>query len=257
MENLFFIGGISVFIFMVFMYILSRFLKDNGIVDIGWGLGFCIATLSLFFYVSEYSTFQVILLFMILVWGLRLAIHIYRRNKGKPEDFRYANWRKDWGKKEAFYAFFKVYMLQGLVMFILLTPVFMGFRQGIDPGIIQGIGLLVFMTGFLFETIGDGQLIKFKNNPDNKGKIITTGLWKITRHPNYFGDALVWWGIWIFSIHDTFSLITIISPILISLLLRFGSGVPMMEKKYMQREDYREYAKKTPVFIPFIGKKGS
>lgn len=154
-------------------------------------------------------------------------------------------------------AFFKVFMLQGLVMLIIALPLVFAFNSNQPrPTALNLVGYLIFGTGFIFEAIADHQLSVFKKNKDHKGKIITHGLWSISRHPNYFGEALLWWGIYLSSAGSGFEYISIISPILINLLLRFGSGVPMLEEKYRQKPEFKEYAENTPVFIPFIGRKG-
>lgn len=250
-------AGVTIFIYMVVLYTIAQAIKDNSIVDIGWGMGFVVTSLVLAALTKPLLDKHILILLIILFWGIRLSVHIFMRNKGKEEDFRYAAWRKEWGKKAPWIAFYKVFMLQGLVMWVVAIPViiiFAGNQGGI--GIAEIAGLLVFLAGFLTETIADQQLLKFKKQPGNKGKIITTGLWKYSRHPNYFGEALLWWGIFIVSAGTQYWWAGVISPIIMSLLLRFGSGVPMLEKKYRSREDFIKYAEKTPVFVPFFGKKG-
>jgi steroid 5-alpha reductase family enzyme len=121
---------------------------------------------------------------------------------------------------------------------------------------VQYAGLGIFMAGFIFEAIGDYQLKRFKARDENKGKIITKGLWRYSRHPNYFGEAVLWWGIFLMCSGSRFDWIAVISPVTITFLLRFVSGVPMLEEKYRNRPDFIEYAAKTPVFVPFIGRRG-
>jgi steroid 5-alpha reductase family enzyme len=251
------IAAIAIFIYMTGFYIAGQILKNNSIVDIGWGPGFIVVALVLFFYTGRSSLFNIIILISVVAWALRLSIHIFRRNLGKPEDFRYANWRKEWGKKEPLIAFFKVYMLQGAAMLIISLSLIFSFSVlKTELSFINYIGVFIFLFGFIFETTGDYQLYRFKQKEENKGKIIQSGLWKYTRHPNYFGEAVVWWGIYFMSFGHGFEYIAILSPVTISLLLRFGSGVPMLEEKYREREDFQKYAAKTPVFVPLIGKKG-
>lgn len=247
-------GGITIFVYMVVLYLIAQSLKNNSIVDTAWGLGFVFTTLVLIFSSPEISVSVFILSFMVLSWGLRLSFYIYRRNLGRPEDFRYANWRKEWGKKEPWIAFYKVFMFQGMVMWIVALPVMIAFAESTaKPGWPAITGLAIFVFGLVFEGVADGQMRKFKSYPGNKGKIITSGLWKISRHPNYFGEAVLWWGIGIYACTVSGIWYGLISPIAMSLLLRFVSGVPMLEEKYRNREDFREYASRTPVFIPFIG----
>ena len=256
MAKIIFTSAITVFLFMVYMFILAQLKKDNSIVDIGWGIGFILIAISLMLLVEPLDAKDLLITAMITVWGVRLALHIYTRAKGKPEDFRYVQWRKDWGEKAALHAFFKVFMLQGLVMLIVALPIIIVFNSfDIQLTLLSFAGILIFIAGFLFETIGDYQVYKFKKNPGNKGKIITTGLWKFTRHPNYFGEALLWWGIGIFTFGSDYYWVSFVSPLLMNFLLVKISGVPMLEKKYEGRADWEEYKKKTPTFIPFIGRR--
>jgi steroid 5-alpha reductase family enzyme len=184
-----------------------------------------------------------------------LTLHIFLRNHGKPEDFRYANWRKEWGKHVVIRSFFQVFMLQGFFMFIIALPIIIT-KASVPQklGFIEIAGSIIWLIGFLFEAIGDYQLLKFKKLPENKGKIITTGLWKYTRHPNYFGECVMWWGIFIVSIPSGYFYISVISPLVLTWLLTRVSGVPMLEEKYKGNEEFEQYAKKTNSFVPWFPK---
>lgn len=251
------IAALSVFLYMLIFYFIGQIKKNNSIVDIAWGPGFIVLSLVLLIYTGFTGLFNLIIFSAVFIWALRLSVHILIRNWGKPEDFRYAEWRKEWGKKEPWIAFYKVYMLQGAAMLVISLPVIISFTSMRENfNIINIVGIGIFLFGFLFETIGDFQLSRFKKKKENKGKIIQSGLWKYTRHPNYFGEAVVWWGIYLISFGQGLEYITIVGPVTITLLLRYGSGVPMLEEKYKDREDFQKYAEKTPVFVPFVGKKG-
>ncbi len=256
MTQIFLISGITIFIYMVILYMIAQSVKNNSIVDTGWGMGFVILTLVLIFSSEKIYPTMLILSLMILLWGVRLSFYIYMRNLGKPEDFRYANWRKQWGNRQPFIAFFKIFMLQGAIMFIVALPIMITFSKHTDlPNITGIIGIFLFLFGLLFEGIADKQMKQFKAYPPNRGKIIRSGLWKYSRHPNYFGEALLWWGIGLYSFSVSGYWYCFIGPIVISFLLRYVSGVPMLEEKYKDREDFKEYASKTPIFVPFIGRK--
>jgi steroid 5-alpha reductase family enzyme len=257
MNHIFTIAGITILIFMVLVYVYAQSVKNNSIVDVGWGLGFVITTFILVVVSGKISPAVLIMSLMILIWGIRLSFYIYIRNLGKPEDFRYANWRREWGKRQPIISFFRVFMLQGVIMWIIALPVMAVFSKKSHLIGIAGIaGIIIFISGLIYEGLADAQMKRFKSNPANKGKIITTGLWKYSRHPNYFGEALLWWGIGIYALSVSGYWYSLISPIIISLLLRYVSGVPMLEEKYKNREDFRDYADKTSVFIPFFGEKG-
>lgn len=250
-------SAITIFVFMVFMFVIAQIKKNNSIVDIGWGIGFILISVSLLLTVNPLDAKDLLISAMIVVWGSRLAIHIYMRAKGKPEDFRYAQWRKDWGEKAVVYSFFKVFMLQGAIMLFVALPIIIVFNSfDVQLTLLSFSGLIIFIIGFLFESIGDYQVFCFKKNHENKGKIITTGLWKYTRHPNYFGEILLWWGIGLFTVGSDLYWIAFIGPLLINFLLVKVSGVPMLEKKYEGRADWEEYKKVTPALVPFVGKKG-
>jgi steroid 5-alpha reductase family enzyme len=241
---------------MIVFYLMAQSVKNNSIVDIGWGLGFVITTLVLIFSTEKIYPSILILSLMILFWGMRLSFYIYMRNVGKPEDFRYANWRKEWGTRQPWIAFYKVFMLQGFIMLIVASPVIIAFsKHSKYPDWIAITGLAIFLFGLGFEGAADKQMKRFKANPANKAQIITTGLWKYSRHPNYFGEALLWWGIGLYAFAVSGYWYCFISPLVISLMLRFVSGVPMLEEKYKDRKDFKEYAAKTSIFVPFIGKK--
>jgi len=240
-----------VMICMTLVFLLAMVLKDNSIVDIFWGLGFIVLTAYSLWKADDIDIKKIIVSTLVLIWGLRLAAHIFLRNRGRGEDFRYANWRRTW-KYFVLRSFFQVFMLQGFFMLIIALPV-LHINHGIpvDSGMIDVAGLLIFLAGFLFEVIGDAQLAAFRKDSANTGKIITTGLWKYTRHPNYFGEALLWWGIWLMAVPVVDGIFTVISPITITLLLRYVSGVPMLETKYEGRADWEDYKRRTPVFLPF------
>ena len=243
---------IVIWLYMTIVFLLACIKNDNSIVDLFWGLGFAvIACYSLIIY-GNATLHNLILNLLVLLWAFRLSFHIYFRNKGKPEDFRYKAWRDTW---KFFYlrSYLQIFMLQGFLMLIIACPVYIAnFNRIFEFKTFDFIGIILFITGFYFETVGDFQLQKFKNDSDNKGKIITTGLWRLSRHPNYFGEALLWWGIGIFAFTGTLGWFILISPLSITLLLRFVSGVPMLEKKYDGRKDWEEYKQKTAAFVPFI-----
>lgn len=257
MINTYSISAFTVIVFMLFMYAAAQIKKDNSIVDIGWGMGFILITLSLILSSGNAAIDAYYFSSMIFIWGIRLTLHIYSRAKGRGEDFRYAEWRKNWGRKAAWIAFYKVFMLQGLLMLFIALPVLVYFDKRGDENIILKIsGAVIFIIGFLFEAVGDMQLSNFKKNPSNKGRIITSGLWRITRHPNYFGEAVLWWGIALYSYACTKSVVVFLGPLLLNFLLLKVSGIPLLEKKYEGRSDWERYKLITPTFTPWIGKKG-
>jgi steroid 5-alpha reductase family enzyme len=239
---------VIVFIYMTFWFVLSLIKKRNDIADVAWGLGFpLLAALSLLFK-SEYGLIDYLLITFSLIWGIRLSLHIHSRNKGKKEDFRYNQWRNEWGKSFYIRTFLQVFMLQGFLMTIIAIPLYIDSRSSFN--IYSLIGVSIYLFGLMFESISDYQLTKFIQDPTNKGKIMDRGLWKYSRHPNYFGEIVVWWGIFIFGFINGLSVYAIISPILISYLIIFVSGIPMLEKKYEGNVEFEKYKAKTSILIP-------
>jgi len=233
------------------LFIVGQVLKNNSIVDIFWGLGFVIPAWFTYFIYSDQTLVSTLVTLMVTLWGLRLSYHIGKRNIGKPEDFRYVNFRKQWGSRFVYIkAFFHVYILQ-MVMLLLIASAFLNIN--LNPreslGWLDGLGILVWMVGFAFEVIGDHQLKVFVKTK-KKGEIFTGGLYKYSRHPNYFGEALLWWGIYLVNLSTANGVWMIISPLTITILVRFVSGVPMLEKHYKDNLAFQTYAEKTSIFIP-------
>jgi steroid 5-alpha reductase family enzyme len=238
---------------MVLLWLLSLALKNSSIVDIFWGIGFVIITWLAFSLGSGYIPRKQLVAVLVTMWGVRLALHIFFRNWGKGEDFRYAKWREQNGPRWWWFSFLQVFLLQGVLMWIISAPLIAaetsGFPVIITP--LDAIGVIVWMIGFLFEMIGDLQLMSFKQNPKNKGKLFTKGLWKFTRHPNYFGEMVLWWGYYIIALASG-SWWTIFSPVLMTFLLLRVSGVAMLERTMKVKPGYEEYMRKTNAFFPWL-----
>lgn len=248
----------TVFGYMNIMFLLALKLKRNDIVDIAWGMGFVMVAVSQLVWAGDYPWRKLLISGLVALWGLRLAIHLYFRNKGKQEDFRYAQWRRDWGKHWKERSYLQVFLLQGFFMLIVSYPLFkFGAYSKAAFGILDAAGLLLWLFGFFFEAVGDYQLLAFKKQPANKGRIMNIGLWKYTRHPNYFGESVMWWAIFLLVLGSDYAMLAIISPITITWLLVRVSGVPMLEKKYAANPEYQAYIRNTSSFIPRFWRKAS
>ncbi len=247
---------ILIFAYFSVFFVVALIIKNNSIVDIGWGAGFVMVAWYSMVRGGNYTEIGVLTTVLVTVWGLRLFYHIIKRNWKKPEDFRYAAWRKEWGKWLVPRAFLQIFMLQGFFMAVIAYPVIaINATDKASFSLLAIIGALVWVKGFFFEAVGDWQLKQFIKNPANKGKIMKEGLWRYTRHPNYFGEATMWWGIFIIGIGTRSGILGIISPLTITILLVFVSGVPMLEKKYADNSEFQEYARRTSKFIPWFPKK--
>lgn len=244
--------ALLILIYMSLVFVLAQIARDNSIVDIFWGLGFIVIAIYSFIQDTEPDFRKWIVTFLVALWGIRLSVHVFLRNRGRGEDFRYKQWRETW-KYFVLRSYIQIFLLQGLFMFIIASPVYyINFYSKEPLGFYDTLGLVVFGIGFLFEAVADYQLMDFRKKPGNQGRIITSGLWEMSRHPNYFGEALVWWGISFYALNLPYGWMTLISPVIITLLLRFVSGVPMLEKKYKGRPDWEEYKRKTAAFIPYV-----
>lgn len=239
------------FIYMNFWFIISLLKRRNDVADIAWGLGFVLLSWASFFLEKEMELRSIITTVLVSIWGLRLAWHIYRRNRGKEEDYRYQQWRKEWGKWFYIRSYLQVYLLQGFLLFIIVLPVlFINIGGGGTFGALDLLGLLVWLIGFFFEAVGDWQLARFIKNPTNKGKLMTSGLWQYTRHPNYFGEVTQWWGIWLIALKIPMGWLSIIGPLTITFLILKVSGIPMLEEKMEKNPAFAEYKKKVSMFFP-------
>lgn len=250
------ISAISILIMMVVLWLLSLALHNSSIVDIFWGIGFIIVTWIAFQFSSGYLPRKQLVATLVKIWGLRLALHIFIRNWKKPEDFRYAQWRKDYGRHWWWLSLFHVFLLQGLILWVVSIPLIAAETSGF-PAILTPLdvfGAAIWTLGLLIESIADLHLMIFKSNPSNRGKLLTAGLWKFSRHPNYFGEAVIWWGFYLIALAAGYAW-TIFSPILMTYLLVSVSGVAMLERAMKLRPDYEEYIRKTSAFIPWLPKR--
>jgi len=240
------------------VWLLSLPLRNASIVDVFWGLGFVLLAWLTFFEADGYVGRRLLLAILVTIWGLRLSVHIGWRNRGKGEDRRYRVWRAGHGRRFWWVSLFTVFGVQALLMWVISLSFQAGQISKIPAQFtgFDGLGLLIWIGGFLFEAIGDRQLSRFKADPANKGKVMDRGLWAYTRHPNYFGEMLMWWGIFLIVLSGPGRLWTIISPLTISFLLLKVSGVTLLEKTIVEtRPSYADYKARTNTFFPWIPKK--
>lgn len=249
--NYFLILALLLFGYMNVWFLVSLIKKRNDVADIAWGLGFMLLAWTSFFLSGNSSIRGVMVAILVSIWGVRLAWHIHSRNRGKPEDYRYLAWRKEWGAWFYPRSYFQVYLLQGFLLFLVALPIMaINNNIGLSFSWLDIVGVAVWILGFYFEARGDAELAQFVKNPANKGKILQNGLWAYTRHPNYFGEVTLWWGIFIISLGSTPFIYTIVGPLTITILILFVSGIPLLEKKYAGQPEFEEYKKKTSIFFP-------
>ncbi len=250
--------------------------KDNSLVDLGWTLGFMsMAWISFILNGSWTSPRQVVITILVSVWGIRLFTHyVVRKIIRKVEDVRFAGYRKNWTSNFYLKTFFIIFVPQMFLVYIIGLPVVFA-NSFSDTSTLSNFGIallviggIIWLEGFLIESISDFQLMRFRSNPENKGKILNKGLWKYSRHPNFFGETEQWWGIFIIAITYAFDnfptatnlgvgWLTIIGPLLLTFMLLKFSGIPTVEKDGVLkgREGYDEYLETTSAFIPWFTKK--
>lgn len=258
MLTLFLHACLVILILVTLLWAVSVMIKNVSIVDLFWGFGFVVVNAFYVFTSGELNDRKILMLVLVSVWGLRLSIYLAWRNLGKGEDFRYQEFRRKYGTERYWWvSYFQTFILQGVLMMIISLPLLaVNGSAGSDTlGVIDFIGILVWLTGFTFEAGGDFQLARFKRNPKNKGKVLNTGFWKFTRHPNYFGDSAVWWAYALFSIAAG-GYWQIVGSVIMTLLIIKVSGVALLEKSLVDKKpEYQDYIRKTSAFLPWFPKK--
>jgi steroid 5-alpha reductase family enzyme len=252
-----------IFTYTKLLFFISHLRKNNSVADIAYGPAFIIATIALTIIQlnkTPLSLYTVVLFFLILIWGIRLSRRLYKRNHGKPEDFRHRMQREKWEQKGKMYTtvrtYIQIFVLQGFIISIVLLPFTLSLAASPKNNIWLFVGIIIWAIGFYFETIGDRELDTFiKTKPEHGTLIIRSGLWKYTRHPNHFGESVMWWAIAIIGIGASYSLLSLLSPILITTLILFVTGIPLIEKRFAGNPEWEEYKKRTSKFVPLPPKK--
>jgi steroid 5-alpha reductase family enzyme len=247
------ISAVAIYIYMTGAFVLAMVRKDNSLADIVYGVGFILVAVLTLALRSDFAGRQILATVLVILWGLRLAIHITIRNRGRGEDPRYKKWRDEWGRYFAVRSFLQVFMLQGTVILLIVLPVIIINTTGNTETIWSMVlGTLIWMVGFFFEAVGDYQLYRFTSDPDNRGKVMSFGLWRYTRHPNYFGEITMWWGIFIIASTVPWGWVGVIGPLTITYLLLKVSGIPMLEKMFEGNPEFEAYKKRTSAFFPWF-----
>lgn len=269
METLFFnisLFGSILLLIVSIIFIIAQMIADNSIMDIAYGPIFLLAGLATAYYSNGFSLLTVTILTVTAIWATRLGLRIWLKNKGRGEDVRYANWRRDWLLKGKAYFYLRTYLqinlLQGFIILLISLPLIisLSFPETLNYTFLT-LGLLVFATGFILESVADYQVDRFlaeKRAGTNKANLLTTGLFRYSRRPNYFGETLIWWGMAIMVLPLPFGYLGLISPLLITYIVTIVTG-PMLEKIFLEKypEEYANYMKRTNYFIPGIPKTNS
>jgi steroid 5-alpha reductase family enzyme len=250
----------AVLAFVFVIWLVSLAMRDVSIVDIAWGPSFLLIA-GVAAWVGDGATSRTrLLLALVALWSLRLAGYLAWRNLGSGEDFRYQKMRAYWGARFRWVSLFTVFLLQGTLAWIVSAPIQLAMASPEPPrlGRLDGIGIALFVVGFLFESVGDLQLARFKADPANAGKVLDSGLWAWTRHPNYFGDFLQWWAFFTIALSTPRGWVSIVGPLLMTWLLMKVSGVAMLERSLRKKKPgYDRYRERVPAFFPHPPRRGA
>ncbi|MDX2448733.1 MAG: DUF1295 domain-containing protein [Desulfobacterales bacterium] len=256
--SILFTNFIAVLGMMLLGWIISLIIKNVTIVDSLWGLGFVLIAWLTYFTAEGFQGRMLLISLLVSFWGLRLSLHLSWRNWGHGEDPRYGRWREESGERFWLISLFKVFVLQAIFLWAIALALQWGQMSSQPPQLtwLDYLGVSVWVVGFFFEAVGDWQLARFKADGANKGRVMDQGLWAYSRHPNYFGECLVWWGIYLITLATPSSLWTVISPIIITIVLLKMTGVTLMEKAIVYtRPKYKDYIARTNTFFPWFPKK--
>ena len=245
------VGALLITIYLLCMLITVQHKKDTSIGNFTWGGGVFIITLYTFL-IGHHVARSILITVMICAWVLRLGIYIYSRYK-KGADPRFIEWQNQMGPYALLINFWWIFVMNGIMLILMSVPSIL-INKSTLPGLnwLDFIGLFIWIVGFCCESLADYQLFSFMKNPANKGKIMTQGLWYYSRHPNYFGEIIMWWGIFCIALSVPYGWIALIAPVTITLLLVFFTGVPMLERVFKDNLDYQEYKKHTSMLIPWF-----
>ena len=255
----FLLTGFLIIFFNTVLWLVSLILKDASIIDPCWGLLFLIAGVNYFLIFNNgFQWRPQLLLGLVILWSLRLSLYLAWRNWGEEEDFRYQKWRRENGPRWWWFSYFKVFLRQGVIAWIISTPMLAVHAAERPLNLLDFLGVAFWLLGFLFETVGDWQMARFRNHPENRGKVLNKGVWALTRHPNYFGEAAQWWGFFLLAAAAG-GFWTVYAPLLMTFLLLKVSGVVMLEESLVAaKPHYRRYMETTSSFVPwFPGKNKS
>lgn len=254
---LFFTNLAAVAGLMIVGWLVSLAYRNVTVVDSLWGLGFVLIAWITFGLSDGYLLRKLLLAGLTTVWGLRLSAYLTRRNYGKGEDPRYRSWREEYGERFWIVSLFNVFLIQALVLWVIAATVQYG-QTAVRPAHLTPldiVGAALWLVGFVFEAVADRQMARFKSDPSNQGKILDRGLWAYSRHPNYFGEILIWWGLFLITASVPGGVWTIVSPVTITLVLLKVTGVKLTEKTILEkRPEYREYIRKTSALVPWFPK---
>ena len=229
LSNIFAIVASLLFVYFFIWFLIATFKKRADLADVAWGPGFILASFSSLF-MGQISLNGLIVNLLVTIWGIRLCIHIFFRNRNRKEDFRYENLKKKWTRFFHLRLFIEVFLLQAVILYIVALPIIWTHTQNQKvSAIVVTTGILIWLSGFMIETFADRQLSLFQRDLSNKGKLLKEGLWSYSRHPNYLGELMQWWAIWLFAAFYPMGWVFVVSPLLLTFLIVNLSGIKPLE----------------------------
>jgi len=250
------LAAIALLLYLHVAFLLAYLFKRNDIVDVAWGPGFLVVAMAGFISAGIHPA-GVLIASMVALWALRLSWHIFNRLLKNPEDGRYQRWRIAWGRYATVRTWAQVFLLQGLLLFMVALPVAVVTADPVSSllSIPLIVGSIIWLCGFLFETIADWQLSTFLGIPENRNHVLAKGLWRLSCHPNYFGEIVQWWGIGIIALGSPYGIVGFVGPLLITYLILKVSGVPLLEERYKDNQEYQQYKKTSNTILPWPQKR--
>lgn len=251
--NMLLVGAVAVATLFFVMWVIHLALKNAAVVDVGWGLGFILLAVIYITMGQGFNFRNTIYLVMILLWGIRIVLYLLKRfSAEKDEDKRYKKMRQSFGSL-AWIKFLAIFEFQAALEMIIGIPLLIvSLNPNPGLGVMEGVGVIIFIVSLWGETLADEQLHAFKRHPSNKGKTCDIGLWKYSRHPNYFFEFMIWVGVCVYALGSPLGWVSLISPAVMYYLLMYVSGVPLAEEQSLlsRGEEYRKYQQSTSIFVP-------
>ena len=244
-------GLAAIVILFTILWAVSLRLENSSIADVAWGPGILAIGLTYYFTSDGVPLRAMVTLLLLALWAIRLALHLGARLRLVGEDRRYVKWRDEYEESWWWISYFKVFLLQSVIAWVVSLPIYFAVVS-LSPAsltIVDILGILLFIAGFGFEALADEQLRRFKADRNNRGKVLTTGVWSYTRHPNYFGECVLWWGFGLIGL-ATGGIPGLLGPVVLTYLLLYISGVTLLESTLREKPGYSEYAGRTPAFLP-------
>lgn len=236
---------------MTGLWVVSLLREDTSIVDPFWGPGFALVTVAYLVVDGRFSDRGVLTLVLVTLWAVRLGYHLLRRNLREGEDARYRKWREEGGTAWPIRSLFTVFWLQAVLLWLVSMPLLGSVRSAAPLGPVDLVGTGVFLVGLAIESLADLQLTRFRSDPANRGRVLDSGLWRYSRHPNYFGEFVLWWGLWLVAVGGG-AYWTVAGPLLLTFLLLRVSGVKLLERSLEEaKPEYAEYVRRTSTFVPW------